>query len=378
LRKILISMLAVLPLIFHTPFVQASVSVSAKAAIVVENSSGKVLFAKNADERLPMASTTKIMTAICTIENTRTDSLITVADEAVGIEGSSIYLAKDEKITVRDLLYGMMLNSGNDAATALAIETSGSVEEFARLMNETAKRIGAKNTNFVNACGLYDDNHYTTAYDLALITSYALKNPLFAEIVSSKTAKITNGDNGYPRVLRNHNKLLNLFDGCIGVKTGYTKKCGRCLVSAAERDGVTLTCVTLNAPDDWNDHTALLNYGFSKTKLVELASQDSHCMGLKIQGSASAFSHVVFGESLSYVAADNIAEDVKINYSFIENLKAPLNEGEVVGKAELFVSGVLCDTAVLVCSEPVPLMPRPKFGEVALSNIKSYFSLYSF
>ena len=185
-------------------------SVSAKAAVVIEAESGNIIYSKNHNQKLPMASTTKIMTAICAIESINTNIPITISDKAVGIEGSSVYLKKNEVITVKELLYGLMLNSGNDAAVAIAVAVSGTPEDFAELMNKTAKNIGAQNTNFTNPSGLYEENHYTTAYDLALISAYAIKNPLFREIVSTKEQKISN--NPGIRYLKNHNKLLKMYE----------------------------------------------------------------------------------------------------------------------------------------------------------------------
>lgn len=242
-----------------------ALNISAASAVLIDTQTGNALYEKNADKKMPMASTTKIMTAICAIENTNTNMPVKIDSRSAGVEGSSIYLKAGEVISIKELLYGMMLNSGNDAATALAIATSGSVEEFALLMNKTARRIGALSTNFVNPSGLYDDNHYTTARDLARITSYAMKNPLFCHIVSTRELKISADTEAGVRYLKNHNKLLWQYDGCTGVKTGYTKKCGRCLVSSCEKNGAKLIAVTLNAPDDWRDHSSLFDYGFSNT-----------------------------------------------------------------------------------------------------------------
>ena len=238
-----------------------ALNISASSAVLINEETKTVIYEKNAYKKMPMASTTKIMTAICTIENMNTNIPIKVDDRAIGIEGSSIYLEKGETITLKELLYGMMLNSGNDAATAIAIAVGGSVENFCTMMNMCAKKYGAVNTNFTNPSGLYDDNHYTTAYDLALITAHAMKNPLFKDIVSKKQMKISKGDG--VRYLKNHNKLLTMYEGCTGVKTGYTKKCGRCLVSSAKRGEKSLIAVSLNAPDDWADHKNMLTYGFN-------------------------------------------------------------------------------------------------------------------
>ena len=240
-----------------------ALSLSAVSAILIDAKTGECLYEKSADRKMPMASTTKIMTAICTAENINSNVPVWVKAEAAGIEGSSIYLTAGERITIKELLCGMLLNSGNDAATALALEVGGSVEGFASLMNKTAKKIGATSSGFKNPSGLYEEEHYTTARDLAKISAYAMENPLIRWIVSSKELKISGGEKAKVRYLKNHNKLLWQYDGCTGIKTGYTKKCGRCLVSSAKRGDTELIAVTLNAPDDWRDHTALFDYGFS-------------------------------------------------------------------------------------------------------------------
>ena len=236
-------------------------SLSAQSAILIDGATGEVIYEKNADKKMPMASTTKIMTAICTTENINSNVPIRVNSDAAGIEGSSIYLKAGEKITIKELLCGMLLNSGNDAATALALEVAGSVEKFSEIMNKTAIKIGANSTNFKNSSGLYDENHYTTARDLAKIAAYAMENPLIRWIVGLMEIKISNDGKGL-RYLKNHNKLLWQYEGCTGIKTGYTKKCGRCLVSSAKRGSKELIAVTLNAPDDWRDHKILFDYGF--------------------------------------------------------------------------------------------------------------------
>ena len=358
---------------FPTPC-HSSPSVSAEAAIVIESSTGRVIYNKNAHRRLPMASTTKIMTAICAIENTKPDTLITVNDAAVGIEGSSVYLAKNEKITIIDLVYAMMLNSGNDAATALAYEVSGSVESFADLMNKTAQSIGAKDTHFTNPSGLYEEDHYTTASDLALISAYALENPLFASIVSTREKTITNGEKDYPRKLRNHNRLLSSYDGCIGVKTGYTKKCGRCLVSSAFRDGVKLICVTLNAPNDWQDHTSLLDYGFSRCKSIVIANQDDYCRTISVGKYNPQKVRVKFKDALTFVTEEGKTNDVSISYSFKNNLTLPITEGESVGKASLYADGILCSESELVCAQSVAYIDERGFYETFFSNFKTFFN----
>ena len=228
-------------------------AVSAQYAVLMDGRTGRILYEKGADERSLIASTTKIMTALIICEQCNVLDRMRVPKEAVGIEGSSMYLREGEVLTLQELLYGLMLSSGNDAAVALAIYCGGTVEGFAQLMNDKARQLGMKDTHFENPNGLDSPGHYSTARDLAVLASYAMENPIFAKTVSTKTVTIGN------RSLRNHNKLLWQVEGADGVKTGYTKAAGRILVSSAVRNGRRLICVTINAPNDWNDHALLLN-----------------------------------------------------------------------------------------------------------------------
>lgn len=243
---------------------------AAHSGVVIEQSSRRVLLGENMNERCYPASTTKVLTALVVLNNLPLDKVVKVPKAAEGVEGSSIYLRAGQRISVEDLLFGLMLRSGNDAATALAIETAGSVDKFALLMNETARALGAKNSNFVNPHGLHDDDHYTTAYDLALITAKAYENDDFVRIVSSKKAKIT--IDGEPSYIGNKNKLLSLYEGANGVKTGYTKRSGRCLVGGAYKNGMQLITVVLNYNDMWNDTMRLLNHGFDNYAMTPLDS----------------------------------------------------------------------------------------------------------
>lgn len=241
-----------------------SAEASAQSSIAVELSTGKVLFENNSNVKLPMASTTKIMTAIIIIEDCNLNDVITVPDEAIGVEGSSIYLKRQEQISIKDLLYGLMLRSGNDSATALAIYHSGSVAKFAEAMNERAKAIGTENTNFTNPSGLPDENHFTTANDLCKIACYAMKNDTFKEIVG------TVNYNGDYRSFVNKNKMLKKYDGANGIKTGYTVRAGRCLVSSANRNGMDVVCVVLNCPDMYEFSSDILDRCFNEYKLVSI------------------------------------------------------------------------------------------------------------
>ena len=247
---------------------EEGVGTRAKSSALYSTDTNSFLFEKNSNERLPMASTTKIITALIALESLEQDELITVPKEAVGIEGSSVYLKENDKLTVRDLVYSVLLQSANDAATVLALRISGSIEGFAEKMNERARELGAIDTNFMNPHGLDSIEHYTTARDLSLIAAEALKNDEFKKISACYKYSFKLGES--TRTVVNHNKLLKSYDGCIGVKTGFTKKSGRCLVSAAEKDGITLVAVTLNDPDDWRDHNNLLDFGFKKLERVFL------------------------------------------------------------------------------------------------------------
>ena len=224
----------------------------AKSIIVIEETTNRILYENNAYSKLPMASTTKIMTAITVIDNCNNlDEIVTIPKKACDIEGSSIYLQAGEKLSVKELLYGLMLRSGNDCAVALALHTGKSIEGFSKMMNEKAQNLNAFDSHFVNPHGLHNNEHYTTAYDLALISSYAMKNDLFREIVKTKRIEIPCTTRDYGRVLYNKNKMLTKYDGATGIKTGYTKQAGRCLVSSAKRDGMELICVVLNCGPMW-------------------------------------------------------------------------------------------------------------------------------
>lgn len=263
-----------------------SAEASAQSEIAMELSTGTVLTEGNADARLPMASTTKILTAIIIIEDCNLDEEITVPDAAVGAEGSSIYLKKDEKIDIRDLLYGLMLRSGNDSAAALAIHHSGSIEKFAVAMNDRAGKIGAENSSFKNPSGLPDNGHFTTARDLCKIACYAMNNTTFKQIVSTKNY------NGKYRSFVNKNKMLKMYEGANGIKTGYTLKAGRCLVSSAERNGMDVVCVVLNCRDMYERSCAIFDNCFENYKLLKLDKNKVFMCGI-IPCKLDKFEHVV-------------------------------------------------------------------------------------
>ena len=262
------------PLI-STDTLNVSFCKNAKAAVLIDTKSGAVLYEKNVNTRLPMASTTKIMTALCVIENSNPEDVVCVSKNAAETEGSSIYLTEGECITVKDLLYGLMLESGNDAATALAEGVFGSVEECCEYMNKKAHSLGLVDTNFVNPHGLDADNHYTTAYELALITKTAMENDFFRELVMTKSY-VASGKND--RYFSNSNKLLRSYPKAVGVKTGYTSNAGRCLVSAVNSENEEYIAVTLNDSLDWQDHKEMHTFAFDNFEGYEIADKDTFCI----------------------------------------------------------------------------------------------------
>ena len=260
-RRTVAALCAALTLCFCIPVVAEAVEVSATACVLMDADTGLVLYRKNEDQRMLIASVTKLMTALVVLEQGEVDETVTVTAAHMA-EGSSMYLRVGEKLTLEELLYGLLLCSGNDAALALT-ECAGGVEPFVALMNEKAAALGMKNTHFANPNGLDDEEHYSTAYDMALLACAAANEPTLRRIASTRTAAIGG------RTLINHNKLLSRMDGCIGLKTGYTKAAGRTLVSCAEREGHRLVAVTLRDGNDWNDHEMLYDRGFALVGVQE-------------------------------------------------------------------------------------------------------------
>lgn len=303
--------------------------------IVMEASTKRVLYENNIHEKKYMASTTKILTAIVVIENCDLNEKVEVTSKTVGIEGSSIYLETGEKLTVRDLLYGLMLRSGNDCAETLAVHCSGSVEKFAALMNETAERIGAKNSHFVNPHGLHDDEHYTTAYDLALISCYAIQNKDFKEIVSTKNIKIPFSTHNTFRYLTNKNKMLKEFDGATGIKTGFTKKAGRCLVSSCNRNGMELVSVVLNCGPMFERSKILLQNGFDDYKLYNLVESDNIIAFIPTENPEEKRG-VYIKEDVIVPLTESEIKNVEIKYELPEIISNTLKKDEEVGFVKIY------------------------------------------
>ncbi len=359
-KRIPCAVLAAILLICGCPrAAYAAPTLSARAAVLIEASTGQVLLETSAHERLPMASTTKIMTALVALEHAELGRQVKISADAVGVEGSSVYLKADEILTMEQLLCALLLESANDAAAAIAIEIAGDIESFADMMNETAQRIGLTDTHFTNPHGLDNAEHYSSAYDLAMLARYALQNPDFARIVSTyKTNIPLNGDEGI-RVLINHNKMLKYYAGAIGVKTGYTKRCGRCLVSAATRDGVTMIAVTLSAPDDWRDHTAMLDYGFSLYECAVLAQPGEVRCALSCLGSTKEAVSAANKDTVTIILPKNHGEITRV-IEANRYLCAPIEAGDAVGEILFYCDSKEIARIPLYAEEDAETIPRPK------------------
>lgn len=324
--------------------------VSAVSAILINADTGSVLYEKNAYEQRAMASTTKIMTALLTAEAGDLDRKFTADSYAINVEGTSMGLREGDIVTRRALLYGMLLPSGNDAANAAAVSVSGSMQAFAELMNKKAKELGLNNTHFVNPSGLDADGHYTTAYDLAMLTAEALSNPVFADICRCADARVEFGNPPYLRSLANSNKMLWQYEGCVGVKTGFTDNARRCLVSAAERDGVRLIAVTLNAPDDWNDHRAMLDYGFMQVKPTEIVLPAP--IVVPVVGGREQNVRLELSEKITLPLSQQEVQNVTLEIHCEPFLYAGVEKGTAVGTARIYMnSEYVCKVNLVTAKE---------------------------
>ena len=322
-------------------------AVSAQKAILLDAQTGRVLYEKDAASRSLIASTTKIMTALVVCEHCNVLDRMKIPKEAVGIEGSSMYLKEGEVLTLQELLYGLMLRSGNDAAVALAIYCGGTVEGFAEMMNDKARQLGLIGSHFENPHGLDSPGHYSTARDLAILSAYAMKNPVFSQTVSTKNVRI--GE----RVMQNHNKLLWQVEGVDGVKTGYTKAAGRILVSSATRDGRRLICVTINDGNDWLDHAQLLNKGFSEFSVQQLVKCGESLGTAAVLSGTAKEVQMLAAEDFSFPLAKN--EKVQIILQPPGFAYAPVVKGQGAGFAYVCVDGQPVGKVELVYAETVEL-----------------------
>ncbi len=346
---------------------------SAKSAIVINASTNEIVFEKNAYQKRSMASITKIMTGVLAVESGKMNETVNITAEMCGAEGTSIGLKAGYKIRFYDLLCGMMLESGNDAANAVAIFLAGSQENFAKKMNEKAAEIGMKNTHFVTPSGLDDKEHYTTCYDMALLGSYAMKLDLFREICSLKTKKVDFIEPDITVTFSNHNRLLRSYDGAVGIKTGFTKKSGRCLVSAAERDEAMFIAVTLSAGDDWNDHRKMLDYAFESVKRKDIYIR--YPKTVKVMGGVLQevkIDPTQYPVKFSYQGSGEITQRVYLS-PFVY---APLKAGDKLGKVELFYDKKIIKTVYLTAAQNCDAQNETYVPKKSLlQKIKDFFAL---
>ena len=378
MRKFLCLLLSVVILIaaLEIDIGAVGISVSAKAAVLIDAQTGCVIYSKNKDMRLPMASTTKIMTTLITLESGDIDEEFIIDEQALLTEGSSMYLNQGDVVTKRELCYGMMLPSGNDAANAAALKIGGNYDDFADIMNRYAYEIGMENTSFVTPSGLHDEKHFSTAYDMALLAQKAMENDIFREICSTSEIKLEDESWRYPRYLSNSNKLLNRYDGCIGVKTGFTDEAGRCLVSAAERNGVMLIAVTLNDPDDWNDHIRMLEYGYGVSEKVYL-NDVVEKVNVNVAGGVFDTVTAVLSEK-PYITAVNGKIPEITEKVYVDNfVYAPVTEGDCLGYVKYYSDDRLVFETKLIAQESCcykKIKVRVPLKKVIINWLKGLFT----
>lgn len=355
---------------FLSPKVGYAMGTSAESSIVINADTRQVLYADNAHKRLGMASTTKIMTALVALEMGNTDDIIEVSVNAQNQEGSSIYLRAGERLTLESLLYGLMLNSGNDAAIAIAEGICGSVEDFVRCMNEKAMEIGCRDTHFANPNGLDAPEHYSTAYDMAILMAYAMENDAFRRIVSTKEYQITTPS--ATTYLRNHNKLLWQYEYCIGGKTGYTRATGRCFVSVAKRDGVELVAATLNDRDDWRDHKNLHDYAFGEVEKITAISANEILCTRTIRGERV---NILAKEDFDVALKHGKKRGMMCKIHLDEAVNGEIRYGTPLGYADVFLDNFKVGSVALISGQSVAGKPHRAFCDtlshmlsLALSN----------
>ena len=359
LLAVVMSVFFVFACLFHVSAADKP-NVSAVSFVLYCPDNEKIILSKNENKRMKPASTTKLMTTLLTLEEAaKNDRLITFTDEMTA-EGSSMYLEAGEKVRLSDLAAGMMMSSGNDAANAAAISLSGSIKKFSNLMNARASEIGMENTHFVTPSGLDDEEHYSTAYDLALLMAQGLKNESFADLTSQKSVAVSFAAPSNKKITyANHNRLLSMYEYCIGGKTGYTEAAGRCLVSAAQREGVTLICVTLDDKNDWQDHIYLYDYGFSKLSAFE--SQDSSlCIEVPCVGGESDVAAVMGDGDVKLIEDGDRAKDIQRKVYLDNFVYAPISKGEVLGKIDYTLDGKVIHSTPLVAVEDIAFYKTEK------------------
>lgn len=345
--------------------------ISAESACLINADSGQIIYSKNPHKRLAPASTTKMMTALVAAESGKWEETVYFSKNACSQEGTRVYLEEGDSAKLGDIICAMLLNSGNDAAVATAEYLYGSEEKFAEKMTERAKKAGAVNTSFENPSGLDGEKHFSTAYDLAVIGREVLKNPLLSEIAATKNAVFTSG-NGSVTYLKNHNKMLWQYEGANGIKTGYTKKAGRCLVSSASRGGVRLIAVTMHAANDWQDHKNMLDYGFEKCTQRCVLKCGTPLCGINAGGERLA---LVCAKDASAVCIDGLVTDCEIRIYSVSEADLPIYENEVLGYAEIIQNGNRTDTVELIADRSVKAPEKSFFSLFAdiISNFAVFF-----
>lgn len=323
-------------------------TVSAEAFVLYCADNGQIIYSNNENKKMKPASTTKLMTLLITLEQSASANKKVTFTKEMMAEGSSMYLKVGDQLTLKDLASGMMMASGNDAANAAALTISGNSEKFAERMNERAKQIGMSNTHFITPSGLDDENHYSTAYDMALLMSYALENEDFANLTSQKSATVSFiKPESKKTTYANHNRLLSMYEYCIGGKTGYTMAAGRCLVTAAKKDGLSLVCVTLNDRNDWKDHIALYNYGFERLACYE-STDSEFCIDVPCVGGKEDMVTLVGEKNISVVVDKNEKDKIKRRVCTESFLYAPIKKNDVCGRVEYTLNGKKVATVNLV------------------------------
>jgi len=330
------------------------VSVSAHSAAVIDVQTGRILYEKNGDDRMLVASLTKIITAIVAIESgVDLESVVTVSNRAAGKEGSSIYLKVGEKQKLIDLLYAVMLRSGNDAATAVAEHVGKTEAKFVEMMNAKVKELGLTGTHFANPHGLDAKDHYSTSHDMAVLTAYALRNDTFAEIVKTKVKSIPMEGESWNRKMHNKNKMLFRYEGSDGVKTGYTKAAGRCLASSATKDGRQVAVLTLDASNDWNDHARLLDYGFQTYQNQSVATEHDVVKTLPVEDGMTPQVDVQIGHEFRYPVRGDEKDKLRQEVKLADHLDAPIVAGQKVGDMEIYFDDKLVGMVPLVAAADV-------------------------
>lgn len=332
----------------------SSPDIPSESAVVIDQRTDRILYAKNIDEEKAMASTTKIMTAIVAIENGDLDDIVTISENAAGIEGSSIYLEEGEQLTLEELLYGLMLRSGNDAAYAIGEHIGGgNIENFIDMMNRKAKEVNANNTHFTNPHGLDHEKHYTTARDLAKITSNAMENETFKKIVSTKKITISWPNHEWNRSLQNKNKMLWNYNGGNGVKTGYTSKAGKCLVSSALQNDMQLISVVLKANDIWKESSDILDYSFEKYNPYTIVKKDDYLRSISVENGGKDRIKTYSSKDIIIPVSEGELDELDVRIDLPRKIEAPVIKEQIIGKLEIFIHGEKIDSTDIYVKENI-------------------------